>query len=287
MARSVNKAWQEATAASEQEHWEDAIALWHEITQRNPDEADGFVNLGTALFSAAQYDAAITAYQEALRLAPDDAGTHAWLGSALSAVGQPNAALEHWEEAMRLDPCQIEARYNVGYTLSQRGEYEAAIEQWREIVRLKPSDWQAHQALGYAFFQKAQTSHSRKDWRLSWAAYKQAAKFNPQQDADTLWWLGHLEWKFGSRRSAERTMKAALEADPDDQWAYGELTRMQFFLGHWRDSLRTAQAATERPTFDPHACQICWHRLSGAVAVLALLTVGVLVWSRRRLEDAS
>jgi len=282
MTKADDGAWQEALAASEQGRWEEAVALWREITERDPDEAAGFTNLGTALFHAEQHDAAIAAYQDALRRDSDDAHTHSWLGSALSAVGQPDAAFEHWRVAVRLAPGHAEARYSLALALYHRGEDGAAIEQWREVVRLKPDDWMAHHALGSVYARKARKSHSRTAWRRAWAAYQQAAKLNPGQDADTLYWLGHLEWKFGSRRAAERIMKQALAVDPDNQETYAELGRMQFYQGRWRESMQTVQAATERPKFDPSAYQIRPLRLAIVLAVPVLLTTGLVLLGKFR-----
>lgn len=282
MAEAILEAWQLAAALSEAGRREEAIASWREIVRRVPDDAGAHINLGTALCQTGQYEAAVTAYRTARRLAPDDADSHFGSGVALSKAGQPEVALWHWREAVRLAPHHIDARDNLGHALYHRGEYGAAIEQWREITRLAPGDWQAYSALGSAYVCQAQGSRARKDWRAAWDAYKQAVQFNPQQDAEVLSWVGILEWKFGHRRSAARIMKEALAADPDNQWAYGELARMQFLLGHWRDSQQTALAAMERPSYDPAVCQICIRRAAGALAALALLSAGIILWTRKR-----
>jgi tetratricopeptide (TPR) repeat protein len=128
----------------------EAIRVFENALQIEPEYSEGHHNLGLALSQAGKLPEAIREYEYALRLKPDYADAHVSLGTALVNLGRPEDAIRHWEEALRIKPDYYEAYYNLGVALQQRGRLQEAVEHYEQALRIKPDSAEAHNNLGLA-----------------------------------------------------------------------------------------------------------------------------------------
>jgi tetratricopeptide (TPR) repeat protein len=91
--------------------WDEAVAAYRELAEREPGDADVRYRFAAALLHGqGQAEAAVTELREALTLAPADPRIWGELGAALSALGRPSESVSAFEEALKLDPQFLELR---------------------------------------------------------------------------------------------------------------------------------------------------------------------------------
>ncbi len=64
-----------------------AIEQYQRAAERNPNDADNYMELGAAYYVAHRWDDAITAFEKAVQLKPDLAHAHYYLGVLYAAKG--------------------------------------------------------------------------------------------------------------------------------------------------------------------------------------------------------
>lgn len=105
----------------------------------NPQDVDGWTELGNAYFDTHQPLKAINAYERSLALRPGDPNVLTDLGIMYRESGQLGQALECFDRAMRADPAHENARFNKGvillFDLHQHAEAKAV---WQELLRMNP-----------------------------------------------------------------------------------------------------------------------------------------------------
>lgn len=74
-------------AAVKAKDWQQAASRMGAYTQRRPDDAEGWNQLGYALRHTGQLDPAIEAYGKALKINPRHRGAHEYLGEAYLQMG--------------------------------------------------------------------------------------------------------------------------------------------------------------------------------------------------------
>ena len=122
-------------------------------------------NLGEVYRAQGQLAAAVAQYQEAIRLEPDHAEAYLNLGNALKDQGQLAAAVAHYQEAIRLKPDFVEPHNNLGNALKDQGQLPAAVAHYQEAIRLKPDFADAH-------FNRALARLLAGDFKQGWAEYE-------------------------------------------------------------------------------------------------------------------
>ena len=87
------------------ERWDELLALYREKIEARPQDAQRWLQLGSALLFAAKNPLdALSALAEAARLAPEDPEPLVRSGVALNALGRHPEAVAAFEHARRLDP---------------------------------------------------------------------------------------------------------------------------------------------------------------------------------------
>jgi len=132
------------TKASEREEAE-AAAL--KAIQLDPNEADGYVALGSVHWCNGDFERAIPELETAVSLNPSYAQAYHKLGGTLLHSGRPEEAVPHLLTAIRLSPKDAEialfhARLAAAYLFLRR--YEEAVKWARKAVRLPGIQWPGH-----------------------------------------------------------------------------------------------------------------------------------------------
>jgi tetratricopeptide (TPR) repeat protein len=126
----------------------DAIGLIRRAIQARPGTAIFHSNLGEALRANGQLEAAISEYKIAISIKPAFADAHGNLGAALRTAGRAVEAIESFRQAVRLDPDSLDTQMNLGITLREQRQLEEAAECFRRAVNAQPDFAEAHVNLG-------------------------------------------------------------------------------------------------------------------------------------------
>lgn len=110
----------------------------------NPNDADGWRNLGWSFFQTERFAEAASAYQKAATLKPGDSALWSALGEALVLAGPgtvPADAQTAFQRALSVDPKDPRARYFLAVADDIAGRHGQAIDGWFAILAdSSPSD---------------------------------------------------------------------------------------------------------------------------------------------------
>jgi Flp pilus assembly protein TadD len=132
------------------EDYRSGLALWRDTIHKQPSNVRAYVSLGYLLFNMGRVPEAIGVYGQALQINPDLAEAHNNLGIALFALGDVQEGLRHLEKSMQLSPKWARAHYNLGFALDQVGREQEAVGCYERALQLDPDNCQAHYFLGNA-----------------------------------------------------------------------------------------------------------------------------------------
>jgi protein O-mannosyl-transferase len=215
----------------------EAIELFKQILQLDPDVAEYHNSLGVALFKTGRQQEAIEHLQEALRLKPDYAQAHYNLGTALDQSGQMPKAIKHFEQALQFKPDYFEAHNNLGLALVKVNRIPEAIEHYHQALRIKPDYAEAQSNLGLVM---------AKTGRLPEAIeyYQQALRLKsdfPEAHNN----LGITLSKAGRLQEAIEHYQQALQLKPDFAEAYFNLALIYNRMQQSSQTIASAQKALE------------------------------------------
>ena len=97
---------------------DEAIAHYKEAIKLQPDYADAYYNLASALLAKGDVNEAIAQWQKALAIWPNDSDAHIGLGNALLQKGSLKEAVAHYEKALEIAPQDINACNNMAWVLA-------------------------------------------------------------------------------------------------------------------------------------------------------------------------
>ena len=130
-----------AIALNGQSRHADAARIFAELTRRAPAERPHWVNLGTALRAAGQYEEALAAYTRAAQMGEASANFSYNVGLLHIDRGDYESARAVLARAAQLAPDDAEIRYQYGhccYETVRMDEALAAIEPWPQLRGLTP-----------------------------------------------------------------------------------------------------------------------------------------------------
>jgi tetratricopeptide (TPR) repeat protein len=217
----AREAMQQGAAAIASGNFSAAVAAYSAVTQKLPDFAEGYLNLGLALEQGGSLDDARVALEKALHLKPGlrganlflgivdyrenrykeaeaslqretaidphDAKAFMWLGVCKLAQDDPQGAIAPLDKAFALDPKDEDILYHRGraYLLVANASYDA-------MFKLDHDSMRVHQVLAEAYAQGYRNQDAIGEFQL-------AIKMTPQQPglheelADQFWVVGQLD----------------------------------------------------------------------------------------------
>lgn len=116
-----------AGTAMEAGRLDEAVVLFLEILDRNPQQPAALYGLGLALGRLRNFAAAVDAFRAAITLRPDVAEMHANLGAMWRSLGKFDAAELSLREALRLNRDLAPGHANLGLMLFDQGRIPEAI----------------------------------------------------------------------------------------------------------------------------------------------------------------
>ena len=136
---------------------------FEQAVQLDPAYANGYANLGIALYSLGKYDSAQVALQTALRHDPEHLNAHYTLGLIYSnSPGREyDRALQAFEKVAQADPDDPQVRYYLGQVRAKKGNVEEAIADFRHAIRLDPHNVSAY----YGLAQQLRQAGKQDEWQ--------------------------------------------------------------------------------------------------------------------------
>jgi predicted O-linked N-acetylglucosamine transferase (SPINDLY family) len=195
-----------------------AEALYRQVLQADPRNADAWHLLGVAAYHAGRHDEAIAHIRHAIVIDPGQAIFHNNLGLAYQAQRRLAEALAAYDDALRIDAAYAGAHNNRGTLLQNQGRLAEAEVCYRGALRARP-DWaEAHCNLGVVL-----AAQGRPDEAI--ACYREAARLSPD-GADAYLHLGRALHQQGHRSEALACYRQRVRLKPRDADAHNILGTM-------------------------------------------------------------
>jgi predicted O-linked N-acetylglucosamine transferase (SPINDLY family) len=213
-AMSAADRYQRALAAHRSGKLDQARALYREILQAHPDDADALHQLGVIAVQSGDPVGGMELIQQSLRTKPGQAEAYSSLGNALRELKRPAEAIVCYERALELDPRHASALNNRGSALLDLGRLPQSLESYERALQIRPN----HPGTLY--------NHGNTLVRLgrpeeAVRSYEQAIRLHPDFEAAL---RAHSRTLFGMQRLVEAlaSLERYLLFYPDDAEAHNE-----------------------------------------------------------------
>lgn len=121
-----------------------AAAAFTKITEADPQNPDGWVNIGRVAVQEGDMNRARVVLEKALALSPDLARAHFFYARVLRSDGDYDGALQHLQKVLAQYPKDRVVRNEAGRVLFLERKYSDAIAQLSEAIAIDPEDLQAN-----------------------------------------------------------------------------------------------------------------------------------------------
>lgn len=126
--------------------------------------------LGGSHYDAGRYAEAEAIYRQIVEARPGNADMHSRLGAVLFVRAKPGEAREHYLRALAIEPDHADAHYNMGLYHRDAGELEEAQERYRRALEIKPNYHQVHNNLGNVLRELGDYTEAIDSYRRALAA---------------------------------------------------------------------------------------------------------------------
>jgi Tfp pilus assembly protein PilF len=121
-----------------------AQQAFRKVTEIDPKNPDGWVNIGRAAVQEGDMTLARTVLEKALALNPDLARTHFFYAKVLRSEGKYEEAAGHLRKALEQYPRDRVVLNDLGRILFLQHRYQDAITELKKVLAIDPEDLQAH-----------------------------------------------------------------------------------------------------------------------------------------------
>lgn len=191
---------------------ENGVALLKRSLEINPEQAQAQNSLSCGLKELKQYDEALASSERAVALAPNDPDAYVNRGNALLALRRNEEALSDFERALALAPNNAQAHINHGIALMDEKRHAEALESFDRAIALKQGIPEAHFHRGNALIELKRLSEAVLSFGVA-AMLKPDYADAYRRGGDALSMLRRLD-------EAVASYSLALLHAPDDELAY-------------------------------------------------------------------
>jgi Flp pilus assembly protein TadD len=121
-----------------------AQAAFQKVTEIDPQNPDGWVNIGRAAVQEGDMDRARTVLEKAWSLSPDLARAHFFYAKVLRSDGRYDEAADHLRKVVAQYPRDRVALNDLGRILFLKRKYADAVKVLQSVLAVDPEDLQAH-----------------------------------------------------------------------------------------------------------------------------------------------
>ncbi|MEM7260719.1 MAG: tetratricopeptide repeat protein [Planctomycetota bacterium] len=194
-----------ASAATEQGHADEAIELYRQALDTDPEHDLARNNLACLLIDGGRFDEACDLFAGP---DPDQRELRHTLGFALLEQGDLGRAEAIFRSIIELDPEDSTARNHLAMVLLRREELEAALGELLRVVRERPAMVEAWNNLGVVYWH-------RNDLGLAQESFESALRVDPY-NVDAHNNLGCVLRAAGELEEAIEAFKLAVQLEPKD-----------------------------------------------------------------------
>ena len=162
-------------ALKELKRYEEALESYEKAIAGKADYADAFYNHGVALKELQRFEEAVTSYDRAIMLRPGYTAAYYNRGNVLKELHRYEEALVSYESALAIRPDYVEACYNSGVVLQELKRYEEALWCYERAITLKPDNAEFHGNLGNVL-------QDLRRYEDALASYDRALAICPEQE---------------------------------------------------------------------------------------------------------
>lgn len=199
--------------------WRGSLALWQDLTEKQPLHPRGWTALSGAQTALGQPAAAEATLEAGLTALPGHPLLQASLATIRAEQGDPEAAVSHYQAALRADPKLRKAANNLAVLLRRQGRAEEAAAVARILVRQHPLYPEGWNTLGAILLDQRQFLEAT-------TVLGQASALAPFDPTVTLN-LAALAWLQGDQSEAARWWTETLRLDPDNATARAGLAQVR------------------------------------------------------------
>lgn len=132
--------FRKAEALYEDSKYAEALVLYKEAAQLEPDNSRVHQKWGAALLGLKRYDEAIEIENIATRLDPSSCLPHVVLSQVYAGQGRTDDAMTEVKTAIRLEPKNFKAVMALGYVLMLTGRLQESLAAYRVAAQIKPDE---------------------------------------------------------------------------------------------------------------------------------------------------
>jgi tetratricopeptide (TPR) repeat protein len=159
-----------AEALETQGKWDDAIAEYRKILDKNPRVPGIHYRIGRVILSAPATDTtaedAKKEFQQELEIDPTNAGAEYVLGELAREAQQWPDAIAHFSNATKLDASFSDAYFGLGRSLISAEKFSDAIAPLEAFVKLQPLEPAGHFQLGTAYNRAGRKADADREFAL-------------------------------------------------------------------------------------------------------------------------
>jgi tetratricopeptide (TPR) repeat protein len=159
-----------AEALETQGKWDDAIAEYRKILEKDPRLPGIHYRIGRVILSAPATDStaddARKEFQEELEVDPTNAGAEYVLGELAREAQQWPDAIDHFSRATKLDSSFSDAFFGLGRSLISAERFSDAIAPLQAFVKLQPLEPAGHFQLGTAYNRAGRKADADREFAL-------------------------------------------------------------------------------------------------------------------------
>ena len=189
-----------------QEHYETAIGYYRKASAVNPELPGLQMNMGLALFKAAQFPDAIRSFTAELKKRPGDPRLTILLGMAHYGMKDYLVAIPYLQRAAEQDPQSVALRITLAQSCMRSKQYQCALNVCKQILALKSDSADAAMIAGEALDQMGDKAGAVRALRASLEA-------NSRQP-DLHFGLGYLLWTENKWPEAANEFQLEIENNP-------------------------------------------------------------------------
>ena len=190
-----------------QEHYETAIGYYRKASAIDPELPGLQINLGLALFKAAQFPDAIKSFSSELKKRPGDPRLTILLGMAHYGMKDYLVAIPYLQRAAELDPQSVALRITLAHSCLWSKQYQCALNVCKQILALKSDSADAAMLAAEALDQIGDKAGAVQALRTSLVA-------SPKQP-DLHFGLGYLLWTENKWPAAANEFQLEIENNPE------------------------------------------------------------------------